>query len=58
MGYYRITTIGRANETLKVHGKALKLEVCNVYDGDFHVEVEVSDAGVAFGTGKEGNVGG
>ena len=41
-----------------VHGKALKVEVCNVDDGDFHVEVEVADAGVAFGTGKEGNVGG
>ena len=40
-----------------VHGKALKLEVCNVYD-DFHVEVAVADAGVAFGTRKEGNVGG
>ena len=35
-----------------VHGKALKLEVCNVYDDDFHVEVAVADAGVAFGTGK------
>ena len=41
-----------------VHGKALKVEVCNVDDGDFHVEVEVPDAGVAFGTRKEGNVGG
>ena len=41
-----------------VHGKALKLEVCNVYDDDFHVEVAVADAGVAFGTRKEGNVGG
>ena len=41
-----------------VHGKALKLEVCNVYDDDFHVEVAVADAGVAFGTRKEGTVGG
>ena len=41
-----------------VHGKALKLEVCNVYDDDFHVEVAVADAGVAFGPRNEGNVGG
>ena len=35
-----------------VHGKALKLEVCNVDDGNSHVKVAVVDAGVAFGTGK------
>ena len=70
MGCYRITTIGRANKTLKgawfdlffwsgaVHGKALKLEVCNVDDGNFHVEVEVADAGVTSGAGNERNCGG
>ena len=41
-----------------VHGKALKLEVCNVYDDDSHVEVEVADAGVTSGAGNERNCGG
>lgn len=38
-------------------GEATEVEVCNVDDGDCHVEVEVAEAGVAFDAVKERNWG-